>query len=370
MGGAMAHTEERADLATPKEDLVQVIFGICLMAGGATDGWAHNNILGSVQEDGFFTPWHGLLYTGFALSAAWTVLLAYRRRHLAARWWLNGWPAGYKLGAVGIGLFMIGGLGDMVWHETLGVEVSIDALLSPSHLLLAIGSTLLLSSAVRSWWTAGGGGQRVATGILSMGLAVTNVSLFLLYGLSFDSAHAAQAWDGARGAVGHTIASHGLASYIVTTGIFVVPVLMILRRGSVFGATTALVTMSGLFHMSTREFEFDLTAGVAGSVLAALLADAIIVRLDRVRGVDAPFRLPLAGMLVGALVTAGHLIGLALSAGVQWPAELWSGIPISCAAVGAMLGGIAARPATYPAQLDEAVAQATVAEAPEKVAAA
>jgi len=359
----------RPDLATTKEDLIQVIFGFCLMGGGMTDGWAHNNLLSEVQEDGFFTPWHGLLYTGFALSAAWTVLLAYRRRHLASRWWINGWPAGYKIGALGVALFMLGGLGDMVWHETLGVEVSIDALLSPSHLLLAIGTTLLLTSPARSWFTTGGGGLRAVTGTLAIGVAMMNVSLFLLYGLSFDNAAAILPFDGARGAIGHSLASLGLASYVVTTGMVVAPLLMIHRRGTAIAATTTIVGLIGVFHMTTREFPGQHTAGVIGALVGAVLADVIIVRLDRVRGVDAPFRLPLAGIVVGALITAGHLVGLAAGGGILWPAELWSGAPVVAAAIGALLGGLAARPTTYPAQFDEPAAAAAAAEAPEKVAA-
>ena len=40
---------------------------------------------------------------------------------------------------------MAGAIGDMFWHIIFGIEVSIDALLSPTHLLLLIGALLILS---------------------------------------------------------------------------------------------------------------------------------------------------------------------------------------------------------------------------------
>jgi hypothetical protein len=206
--------------------------------------------------------------------------------------------------------------------------------------------------------------------VLALGLATTNVSLFLLYGLAFENATATLPYEGDIGTVGRTVAMLGLASYVVTAGIFVVPLLLIYRRQAIFGATAIMVAMAGVFHMGTREFPSPQTAGVVGTLAAALLVDAILVRLDTVRGVDAPFRLPLVGLVAGGLLTAGHLVGLAVDDGVLWPAELWSGIPISCAAVGALLGGLAARPTTYPARFDEAAASAVAVEKRDTVAAA
>jgi hypothetical protein len=148
-------TELAPELASPTEDLVTVVLGSWIILGAATDGWAHLNTLSGLQEDGFFTPWHALLYSGFTATAGWTVWLAYRRRHRARRWWVDGWPAGYRLGALGMVIFLVAGIADMAWHEVLGIETSIDALLSPSHLLLCVGSVLLLTSPARSWWASG-----------------------------------------------------------------------------------------------------------------------------------------------------------------------------------------------------------------------
>src|SRR2546423_550887 len=76
--------------ATRNEDLVTALCGTAMVLGVLSDSWAHTNILKTL--DGFFTPWHALLYTGFAATGAWTFFLAYRRRHLAPEWWRDGCP--------------------------------------------------------------------------------------------------------------------------------------------------------------------------------------------------------------------------------------------------------------------------------------
>jgi len=332
-----------AELATITEDLLTVVFGACLIAGVFADGWAHNNILADVQADGFFTAWHGLLYSGFAATAAWTFWLAYRRRDRTPRWWVDGWPAGYRLGALGVVIFLTGGLGDMVWHTVFGIEASIDALLSPSHLLLVVGATLLLSSPMRSWWAAGGGGPRAATGVAATALATTAASIFLLYASAFGSIAPVLPYDGIEGTMGHLHAALGLASYLVTTALLLVPLLWIHRRRTTPGAATALVAIVAMFPVVTREFPQPQTLAALAAIAGAAVADWAIVQLDRTRGMDAPLRLPIAGAVFAALVWASHLLALHLHSGIQWPVELWTGTVLSTALVGVVLGGLAAR---------------------------
>lgn len=330
------------EVATPTEDLVTVIFGTCLMLGAMSDGWAHNNILSDVQAEGFFTIWHGLLYSGFAASAAWTFWLAYRRRERHPRWWVDGWPAGYKAGALGVLLFLAAGVADMAWHTTFGIETSIDALLSPSHLLLCAGSVLLLSSPMRSWWATGEGGRRAATGVASMALATTSISVFLLYASAFDYVSPVLPYDGTQASPGYTAASRGVASYVVTTALLVVPLLLAHRRRTTPGVATALVAAVGLFPMGTNEFPRPHATAVFAAIAGAVLVDWILVWLDRTRGFDARGRLPIAGAVFGGLVSAAHLLGLHLDAGILWPVELWTGAVVTSAAVGALLGTLAA----------------------------
>ena len=333
-----------AELASPTEDLVTALLGAWIILGAATDGWAHVNILSNVQEDGFFTPWHALLYSGFAATAGWTVWLAYRRRQQARRWWIDGWPAGYRLGALGIVIFLVAGLLDMAWHEAFGIEASIDALLSPSHLLLCAGSVLLLTSPVRSWWAAGGGGLRAASGAVALALGTTSASIFLSYVSMFESVAPMLPYDDEMGSPAQAAAALGLASYIVTIALLVVPLLMAHRRRATPGVATALVAWVSLFPVLTHEFPRPQTSAAVAAIAAALLVDWTLVGMDRWRGTDAPLRLPVAGAIFAGLASSAHLVALHVDSGIRWPVELWTGVVVTVVAVAAVLGGLAARP--------------------------
>jgi hypothetical protein len=89
-------------------------------------------------------------------------------------------------------------------------------------------------------------------------------------------------------------------------------------------------------------------AAAIGAVVGAFLADLAVVRLDAVRGADAPGRLPIAAAVATVLIWSGQLLGLHLNAGVLWPPELWAGTITLCAGLAALLGGLAARPVADP----------------------
>ncbi|WP_165945196.1 hypothetical protein [Micromonospora sp. KC723] len=321
------------------EDLVTVLLGACLVAGAMSDGWAHTNIIDTIE--GFFTPWHGLLYAGFAATAGWTCWLAYQRRDVAPRWWRDGWPAGYRVGALGVGMFLLGGLADMLWHETLGVEVGLDASFSPSHLLIDAGAVLLLTSPLRAWWASGEGGSRSVTGVLSLAMGAMAPTLLLTHSSAFLSVAPTEA-IGAYGNQNGAIL--GVDAYLVTTVLLTAPFLLAHRRRPTFGAGAALVAGVALFDLVMVEFPASQTVAALTALLGAVLADLALLRLDAVRGPDAALRLPVAGAVYAGLVWAGHLVGLALTDGLRWTPEVSGGVVTLTAIVGAVLGGLAARP--------------------------
>src|SRR5436853_7489652 len=85
----------------------------CWTVGGIfLDGWAHEH--GKVDTS-FFTVWHALLYSGYlALTAV--VVAALVLNHRAGYAWQKALPVGYNLSLVGVAIFGLGGLADMVWH--------------------------------------------------------------------------------------------------------------------------------------------------------------------------------------------------------------------------------------------------------------
>jgi dipeptidyl aminopeptidase/acylaminoacyl peptidase len=112
------------------------------------DGWAHRH--GKVDQS-FFTPWHAAFYSGFLAVVCLLLVTMYQNHRSGYRRW-QALPAGYEVSVLGMLIFAIGGVGDLIWHTFFGIEASTEALLSPTHLLLAGGAILILSGPLRAMW--------------------------------------------------------------------------------------------------------------------------------------------------------------------------------------------------------------------------
>src|SRR6266567_4692307 len=134
-------------------DWIMLAGAVWLVAGMAIDGWAHNTIRPLI--DTFFTPWHAILYSGYLATSA--LLAATLARNLSAGLtWREALPRGYGPAVVGVIVFGIAGLLDMVWHLVFGIEVDTGTLLSPTHLGLAIGGGLIISGPLQAGWLRAG----------------------------------------------------------------------------------------------------------------------------------------------------------------------------------------------------------------------
>ncbi len=118
------------------EDGITLAVSVWLLGGLFLDGYAHVYVIDTETED-FFTPWHGVIYAGLAALGAWIAWVGHRRRRPGPL--LDWFPPSYRLALVGLGMFALGGMGDGVWHTIYGVEIGVDALLSPTHPVLLTG---------------------------------------------------------------------------------------------------------------------------------------------------------------------------------------------------------------------------------------
>ncbi|SEI57682.1 hypothetical protein SAMN04488058_10126 [Deinococcus reticulitermitis] len=311
--------------ASTRQNLVTIAFGWWLVLGLFVDGWAHNQF-GETLET-FFTPWHALFYSGFLAVAGWCLLLASQgwrqgRRGLAA------FPDGYHLAALGVPIFGLGGLGDLSWHTVFGIEVGIEALLSPTHLLLFAGAVLILGSPLNAAWRtptgrrAPAGVRWVATLAAASLLAVTAFMHMYLWGLMVVPQ--GLGWVQTRGE---------LSAILLTALILAAPVLLLLRRFELpFGAITLMYVLThlGLSAMLTPgDGRVPLVALVTG-LLADVLAAWLRPSPARVWAWRAfAFLLPLG-------VWAPYLGGAARLGLSNLSLELWLGVAVMTG-----LGGLA-----------------------------
>lgn len=328
-----------------RRDLVTALIGLWLVGAVFSDGWAHFNV---PELESFFTPWHLALYVGFAVMAGWVGLLAWQGRRPGAvpLAWV---PYGYRGAVLGVVLFGLGGVADLIWHEVFGIEVAVDALVSPSHLLLGAGALLILTAPLRA--------QRLLSpaasdhpptwtlpAVLSLVLSTALVGFFLLYVSPFPMPAPVEVFvPTPEGTPGHLESElpviAGLGSYLVATAIIFVPFLLMLRgqAGVPRGGLTLLVgTYAGLSVM-VMDFPVVAVAGALGATLGAGVGDIGLATLPvRARASSTAPALLAGGVAV--LVWSGQLAGLAIAAGLGWPASLWFGVVVLAGFSAAALG--------------------------------
>ena len=308
-----------------RRDLAVALAGLWPVGGLYLDGWAHTHV---PALETFFTPWHAVLYSGFLVLAASLVPAAWWRRRAPVR---DALPAGYPLGLVGAVVFLLAGIADMTWHTLLGVEVDLEALLSPPHLVLMTAGILMLGTPLRS-----AAARRASlTGPLDhvpaivSAFSVTAVAAFFLEYLSpFLDVPVAGTDPGGQ--------APGVGEYLVTTVLLVVPVLYASTRlgrvppGTIAAVAVAAAVPVGIFN------DFGLPAGQLWVLPGAVAAEVIVWWAGR-RARLVPL---VAGLAVPSLVWPLHIAGVAAATGLGWSVELWGGTIVLCALAGAGLGGL------------------------------
>ena len=129
-----------------------------LMTGVFLDAWAHISHL----PDSFWTPWHGILYSGLLACGVFLFLARGVERRIGRRLLASG----YTLSLAGFALGAVGGVADAIWHTAFGVEFDIDAAVSPSHLLIAGAILLVTTGPARAAWERRSFGLPAALGLL------------------------------------------------------------------------------------------------------------------------------------------------------------------------------------------------------------
>ena len=314
-----------------RQALVTTILSLLMVTTIFLDAYAHQHLIDTETED-FFTLWHALFYGSAFLYTAWVVKLVLRRRP-SGSWTLELSPA-TKLAAIGVALVVVGGLGDMAWHSVFGLEKSLDALFSPTHLVIAAG---LVSSALppyesfrrsnstaRTEAVAAAGSILVATSIIALVLVA-------IWGVDADWWPRTAYYSENDAGRNEVIA--GLGSMLVSTGVLISAALTMceLRRRP----PGAILTMFVLVNSATA---FSIDRWRLGIVVAGLAGVAFELGLRALGPTGTPrwitgIRWVAVAATAIMWLTFFGFVSITGSPGVVWPAEIWTGSIVFCCAL-------------------------------------
>lgn len=284
-------------------EMITTLFWLWAVIGLFLDGYSH--AVGNPES--FFSPAHGLLYSGFVAGAAWTGSLAVREAKIRPPGHLSVAPD--RLTLIGFGLFAFGGISDLVWHETVGFETGLEPSLSAPHLVLMLGGILIAGQSLRSSLRF----KREASvpAAVSLMLSATIPFFFLSAFSPFTFPLYHEALDGPM----DERIIRGVIAPVVTTLVLVGVALIARRQWSLrYGAITAMtlpiaVAMSGMRG-------FDIWLPLIGVLVAGLVGD------ECVRRKVGP------AVMAGAMSTvlwSLYFITYDIQREVAWSVTVWSG---------------------------------------------
>ncbi len=337
--GARARTGARPADSLLFDALVAAL-GAWFTGGVFLDGWAHQHV---PDLETFFTPWHAVLYSGFMAMAAVIVIYAVQN-YLRGYELPNVLPAGYGLSLLGIAIFMIGGVGDVIWHTLFGIEANVQALLSPTHLLLALGGILTTAAPLRAAWQRREIPRHWAAYVpmlLSTLFVLSTLTFFTQYANPFGETLAAQNHGGGSEFSNQVI---GILSILITTALVMGLNLLIVRRFSLpFGSMTLIIGMNALLMVLMRsgsQLDNAVSTGplplIVVAVLGGLAADALYQLLKP--SVQRPAAFRAFAFFVPFILYALYFAAIALfGGGIAWIIHLWAGVIMQAGIVGFLL---------------------------------
>jgi hypothetical protein len=329
--------------AAPRNIVLDYSVGICgvwISGGFFLDAWAH----GHVPVESFFTPYHAVFYSGMVALAL--IVAAYALYYRSQGYsWANCVPRCYRLPLLGAPIFVLAGVGDMLWHRLLGIEEGVDALLSPTHQVLGLAIFFLSSAPIRS----------VLADRMHARTLVRQIPLVLGLATWLILAHfgTAYAFDPAAGRTNAPpaivpfnadyLTSLAIGYYKIATGVLIVIFQSTLIAGFALwlvsrvhpcpGMLTLLFVIGNAPAAAAFTNQTPLLAiTFAQSLLTGLLADALIARYDPhpSAGKMAAFRT--FAVAVPMAYIGVYLAGTCLTDGLWWDwnvalgSWIWSGV--------------------------------------------
>jgi len=313
------------------------IVGLWLAGGFLWDSWAHLH----VGVESFFTPYHAVFYSAMLAGGIILGTVALRNRKNGLRLL----PAPYRRAMWGVPLFFLGGVGDLIWHSYFGVEDRIEAVTSPTHLIIGFAVLLFLSGPIGSALSARAV-LRTLRDQLPLIFALATAMEFVHLGTSYAFDVGAARPLGPAPAFGNSpdyFIATAFSLYKAGTGVLIVllqslvlsgfAVWVVCRFKPAFGAFTVLFLLGEEMLAGALTNDSPLLAiHVAMALVAGLLADTLSARLrpEAAR----PRALRIFGAAVPAAYFTAYFVATIVSQGTWWNWSLIVGAIVWAAIAG------------------------------------
>lgn len=311
-----------ARLPTKKEAWMVTIATIWFFSGLFLDGWAHNHV---PELETFFTPWHAVFYSGYFVTALTFIVIVHRNARRMGAVFRKAIPLGYEYAVLGIPLFLLGGIGDLVWHEVFGVEADIEALLSPTHLVLAVSMFLLVSANIRVWFhtTPPIGKPRLVDQLpllISFSMSLGMIS-FMTQFSHFVSAH--------TNSTSQSLQSMAITGYLFHTAVLLGGILFLLHRGRIAMGGLTIAIFLALLPMAIMR---DGIMFVPLFILMGVIGDVFATKLYPFE--QRRFHVRAFSFFFPTIFFVGYFFTAYIVEGITWSVHLWSGSAVMSGLIG------------------------------------
>jgi len=310
------------------------------VGGMFLDGWAHNH---GFVDNIFLTPWHAVLYSGYAATGA--LLILTQVRNVFKGYSFNrALPRGYFPALIGVVIFGLAGGADFLWHETFGFEENIEALLSPSHLALGTGLFLMISGPLRAIWGRAKTRSEDWRGMFPVIIALAGfLGLFTFFTMYASYLNRPGVLLGFRPTDFHEADLYGVTSSLIPAALMMAVFLLALRRWHrlPFGSLTliAVVNAALMYWMLERGVP-QFVVLILAAPLAVLAGEGLLAWLKPSSERVWVYRLfafvvPFLQFLIFYVVL--NQIDLGVRSGLWWKIHMWLGVPFLTGIVGVFL---------------------------------
>ncbi|MFI2364617.1 hypothetical protein [Promicromonospora sp. NPDC019610] len=315
---------------TARERRTLLAASLWLVVGLQLDAFAHATI---PDLETFWTPWHAVMYSGIAACGL-TLLWLLRSRLPAVvtyRSLLRETPSALRLPGIGMGLLLVGGGIDTLWHNLFGIERGLEIFFSPSHyfiiagmVLVAAGPALMLAASMPSSARSVRGGD-AATVVASAVLASIPVHIYTLHASALPTPHLG---TGEIEPSTFSMDAQMFHGYVGSTVVLLIPLLVLARRWQLpIGAPTVLVAVPAFVMNLVFGDGVGLWLPITLTVATAITELAARALAPRLRPLTPDTRWIVLGLLAPIVVWSAVLaISPVVGDGVSWNLHMISGL--------------------------------------------